>query len=144
MRKKTTCIDLICPALFSQRRALYAAHQSMNLAKPSAADCTDRSVPTRGCDGISAAMFNQSHTRIHTVKAHPGYGELMGTPAEYTRQNVICSIKAGVHFITIFRNDDGTWRRGRLVNLVVVNGKEYLKTVDSGKEADELGNLPER
>jgi len=35
------------------------------------------------------------------------------------------------------------WKKGQRVYIIKVNGIEYIKTVDNGKEQDNLENLPE-
>lgn len=92
--------------------------------------------------GISAVRYNARHTHIDRVRAHPHNGDTIGVGAEYERAAIVKAIKEGVSFVTIFWNG-GLWHRGQPVYIIKVNGVEYIKTVDNGKEQDNLENLPE-
>lgn len=93
--------------------------------------------------GISAVRYNLRHTHIDKVRAHPDNGESIGAFSEWTRADVIAAIKRGTTFVTIFKNSEGKWNKGQPVYIIKVNGVEYIKTVDNGKEEDNLENLPE-
>lgn len=93
--------------------------------------------------GISEVRYNSAHTHIDKVKVHPDNGDTIGTPSEHARQDIIAAIKKGTTFVTILKGDDGKWKKGQSVYIIVVNRTEYIKTVDNGKEADNLENLPE-
>ena len=115
----------------------------MNLSKSFTNKCNHPSAEKWASEGISAAKFNATHVHIETVLAHPDFGDAIGSPAEYTRQNIFYSIKAGATFVTIFKNRDGKWKKGKPLKIVVVDGKEYLKTVTDKKNSDTLDQLPE-
>ncbi|WP_198408835.1 DUF3892 domain-containing protein [Rubrivivax gelatinosus] len=87
--------------------------------------------------------YNSAHTHIDRVRAHPDNGDTIGAHSEYARATVISSIKNGTSFVTILRGTDGNWKKGQPVFIIKVKGVEYIKTVDNGKEADNLENLPE-
>lgn len=93
--------------------------------------------------GISAVRYNGLHTHIDKVRAHLDNGATIGSFSEYTRTNVIAAIKAGKTFVTIYKGNDGNWKKGQTVYIIKVHGVEYIKTVDNGKAADNLENLPE-
>jgi hypothetical protein len=93
--------------------------------------------------GISAVRYNSAHTHIDKVKVHLDNGDTIGTAVEMTRQKVISLIKAGKTFVTILKNNDDKWIKGQPVYIITINGTEYIKTVDNGKECDNLENLPE-
>lgn len=91
--------------------------------------------------GISAARFNLAGTHVERVVARPDYGDAIGTPCEYTRQNLVSALKAGVSFVTI-RNAGGCgWEQGSVLLLVQIDGEEYLKTVVDHEESDFFGNV---
>lgn len=92
--------------------------------------------------GISAVRYNAKHTHIDRVRAHPDNGDTIGIAVEFERATVIKAIKDGYTFVTIISNG-GKWKKGQPVYIIKVNGTEYIKTVDNGKEADNLENLPE-
>ena len=93
--------------------------------------------------GISAVRYNSAHTHIDRVKAHPDNGDTIGSPIEKSRQEVISAIKGGTTFVTIIKNSEGKWIKGQPVFIIRINGTEYIKTVDNGKQSDNLENLPE-
>lgn len=93
--------------------------------------------------GISACRYNSEHTHIDKVKVHSDNGENFGSAIEYSRLEVISSIKAGKTFVTILKNNESTWKKGQPVIIVKINSKEYIKTVENNKEVDNLENLPE-
>ena len=92
--------------------------------------------------GISAVRYNRDHTHIDLVRARPDDGEKIGEAAEYARADIVAAIKRGVTFTTILMRD-GKWQQGQSVYIITVNRIEYIKTVDNGKAADNLENLPE-
>lgn len=93
--------------------------------------------------GISAVRYNSSHTHIDLVRAQPDNDDAFGAIGEYPRADIVDAIKRGVTFVTITRGQDGNWQKGQPVYIIKVNGVEYIKTVDNGKAADNLENLPE-
>jgi hypothetical protein len=92
---------------------------------------------------ISAVRYNSNHTHIDQIKAHEDAGDSVKEGKIYNRQAIVDAINNGTTFITIFKNSDGKWNKGQKVYVIKVNGKSYLKTVDNGKEEDNLENLPE-
>ena len=93
--------------------------------------------------GISAVRYNAVHTHIDKVRTHQDNGDSIGTASESARATVVAAIKNGTTFVTILVGADGKWRQGQPVRVIKVNGVEYIKTVDNGKAADNLENLPE-
>lgn len=92
--------------------------------------------------GISAVRYNTAHTHIVRVRAHPDNGDTIGAATEYERATIVKAIKDGYTFVTIV-SSGGNWQKGQPVYIIKVNGVEYIKTVDNGKEQDNLENLPE-
>jgi hypothetical protein len=92
---------------------------------------------------ISDVRFNDRNTHIDRVKARPDNGETVGAPIDHARADIISAIRTGVTYITIFKNRENKWDKGQPVYIIKVNGTEYIKTVDNGKPADNLDNLPE-
>jgi hypothetical protein len=94
--------------------------------------------------GISAVKFNYAHTHIDKLRCHPDNGNSIESSTDYNRGDVIAAIKnKDITFVTIFKNRQGKWEKGQPVYIIRVRGVEYLKTVDNGKAADNLDNLPE-
>lgn len=92
---------------------------------------------------ISAVRYNSNHTHIDQVKAHEDKDDSFGEAKVFNRQTVIDAINKGTTFVTIYKNSDGKYNKGQKVYVIKVNGVGYLKTVDNGKEEDNLENLPE-
>lgn len=92
---------------------------------------------------ISAVRYNDKHTHINQVKVHEDKGETVGSSTDWLRQSVINYIKKGYTFCTIVMGSDNKWQKGQKVIVVNIRGVEYIKTVDNGKESDNLENLPE-
>ena len=87
--------------------------------------------------------YTATHTHIDKVLARPDNGDTIGMSIDKLRQEVVLDIKAGLTYVTITKGADGNWHRGQPVHIIKVNGTEYIKTADNGKEADNLENLPE-
>ena len=92
---------------------------------------------------ISAVRYNSEHTHVDQVLAHEDTDESVGEGKIYNRQTIVDAIKNGTTFVTIYKNDQGKWSKGQKVYVINVNGTDYIKTVDNGKEEDNLENLPE-
>jgi hypothetical protein len=92
---------------------------------------------------ISAVRYNAAHTHIDRVRVHQDTGETIGAPFEQSRMDVVTALKRGRTFVTIVKTADGKWNKGQPVYIIRVNGVEFIKTVDNGKAADNLENLPE-
>ncbi|MCK9345050.1 MAG: DUF3892 domain-containing protein [Candidatus Pacebacteria bacterium] len=92
---------------------------------------------------VSAVRFNSAHTHIDKLRVHPDNGETIGASTDYARADIVAAIKKGTTFVTITKSSEGKWIKGQSIYIIKVNGVEYLKTVDNGKAADNLDNLPE-
>jgi len=93
--------------------------------------------------GISAVKFNSEGTLVEKVVAQLDLETIFGTPSEFSRGEIVAAVKRDFSFITIFTRDDGKWKKGRVVRLANINGREFLKTLDDPEEADTLDDLPE-
>lgn len=94
--------------------------------------------------GVSAVKFNREHTHIDQVKVHADNGDAIEGATAWSRQDVIKAIENGSTFVTIFKNSvDGKWKKGQPVYVIKVSNTKFIKTVDNGKLADNLDNLPE-
>jgi len=92
---------------------------------------------------ISKAGYNTDHTSIIKVTTHADNGDSVGSPFEETRQIVVSNIKNGKTYCTILKNKEGKWNKGAPVNIINVNGKEFIRTDRNQTESDNLGELPE-
>ena len=93
--------------------------------------------------GISAVKFNSGRTLVDKVVAQLDLETIFGTPSEFSRGEIVAAVKKNFSFVTIFTREDGKWKKGELIRLARINGKEFLKTVDDPSEADTLNGLPE-
>ena len=93
--------------------------------------------------GISAVKFNSQRTLVEKVVAQLDLETVFGTPSEFLRHEIVAAVKKNFSFITIFIREDGKWKKGNVIRLETVNGREYLKTAEDAGEADRLDNLPE-
>ena len=87
-------------------------------------------------EGVSEVEYDYASKRILTISAHAGYKDAIGAVARYTRTNVIRSIQAGVPFIMLHYNEDGSWSRGPRIFVALINGEEYLKLASDNEEGD--------
>ena len=92
---------------------------------------------------ISAVRYNTDHTHITDLMVHEDKGDKVGKGEIYSRQATVDAINNGTAFVTIYKGSNGNWKKGQKVFVILVNGTSYLKTVDNGKEEDNLENLPE-
>lgn len=92
---------------------------------------------------ISAVRYSTTGTHIDAVKVHQDRGTQVGMPGEaLSRPCVVSLLKIGASMCTITRKGDGPYDRGADVEVVTVDGVNYLKTRRDATKADNLGRLP--
>jgi hypothetical protein len=71
-------------------------------------------------------------------------GSVAATTTGVARAWVVQQIQAGYTLKTIVETfpGSGQWTIGALVQIEIVNGVKYIKTVPNGTATDNLGNLP--
>jgi hypothetical protein len=92
---------------------------------------------------ISQVRYNSEHTHIVKVVACEDKGDTLGTSTEWTRLQVVSTLRMKKTFITIYKGEDGKYKKGEDVRIISINGVEYIRTDANNKAADNLGNLPE-
>jgi hypothetical protein len=92
---------------------------------------------------ISGVRFNDKHTHIDKVRRLPDNGDSLGSSSEVSRQTVISELKDGTTYVTIFKDENQKWKKGRAVFIVSMNGVDYIKTVADNTTKDNLDELPE-
>jgi hypothetical protein len=92
---------------------------------------------------IYGVQFNQQHTHINRLRIAVDNGDSVGQTSEHTRQDIVAAIQRGTTFVTIYKNAQGSWDKGKQVYVIRLNGTDYLKTVNDNKLVDNLDNLPE-
>lgn len=92
--------------------------------------------------GISAVKFDKGGTKIDKVKVHKDKGNAMGDAELWSREQVISALENDYTFMTIFNHNQDIWSEGDEVNIVQVNGNEYIRTDNDQTPSDSLDNLP--
>ena len=93
---------------------------------------------------ISAVRYDSAGTHIDKVRVHPDNGNTVGPGTEQLRQRVVSLIDAGTTFATItFDGSNNTWRYGAKVEVILIDGQKFIRTVPDRTKADNLGSLPE-
>ena len=69
-------------------------------------------------------------------------GENLGVAVEWSREIVVNEIGKVSNFITIFKYEDGKWRKGDFVHIVNTRGQSYIRKDRNMRQADNLENLP--
>lgn len=92
---------------------------------------------------ISAVRYDSEHSHIGKVGVHEDKGDSVGSAFESSRREVIANIKGGRTYITIYEGRDNKWNKGKEVQIIVVDGTEYIRTDRNQKKSDNLENLPE-
>lgn len=92
---------------------------------------------------ISGVKYNDPKTHIIAVKVHKDLVDKISNPPEhFSRQQVVQDIESGKSYMTIFKGANG-WQKGQLVEVIVVNGQKFIKTIRDNTPRDNLGSLPE-
>jgi hypothetical protein len=92
---------------------------------------------------ISAVRFNAQHTHIDQVRRYIDNGDTLRSTSEVSRDTVVADLRRGVTYVTIFKGDTDTWKKGQTVFIIKLNGTEYIKTVEDRTTRDNLDELPE-
>jgi len=88
---------------------------------------------------ISAVRYDEERNHITHLKVH-SHKESDGVA--YLRSTVITLISVGNTFNTMYK-DNGQWKNGARVQVITVDGEDYLRTDSNNIKRDNLGELPE-
>jgi len=91
---------------------------------------------------ISAVNYDVDHSFIVKTETRDDRGDKVGEPRIERRADVIANIKNGRIYYTILKGKDG-WQRGEKIDIINMDGKEFIRTDRNRTEKDNLGNLPE-
>ncbi len=91
---------------------------------------------------ISAVQYNQGETHIDYVKEHIDKGDSVGAATVSARSTVVSRIKTGTTYVTVTMNSENKYVKGASVEVITVDGVEYIKTVADSTKKDNLGELP--
>jgi hypothetical protein len=92
---------------------------------------------------ITKVRFNKERTHIEQVKRYRDNGSGLINEQIKKRQAVVNAINKGCTYVTSTLNENGEWVMGALVKVVIIDGVEYLRTVEDSNENNNLLNLPE-
>lgn len=92
---------------------------------------------------ISAVRYDPARSHIEKIRVHKDKGDVVGSAFESSRREAIANIKSKQTYITIYKGHDNKWEKGKEVQIIVVDGTEYIRTDRNQKKSDNLENLPE-
>ncbi len=78
------------------------------------------------------------------LECHSDFGCVVCEHIVLSRTDIISKIKTGCTYVTVFRTAIGKWRKGQDVHLVVVDGKEFIRTdLKNSVASDNFDDVPE-
>lgn len=92
--------------------------------------------------GVTEVKYNGIGKYIEWVKVGKFNGNSFGMRENWLRTKVISELKSGKTFITVVKHGDKL-KKGAEIQLINVNGKEYIRTDNNNVASDNLENLPE-
>ncbi len=93
---------------------------------------------------IVGVRYTPDRKQLETVRMLPDTGSLLVTGLIMTRRQVIAGLQRGMTFATAHPNHEQmSYAKGRPIQIVTVNGTDYLRIDGEPIAADELGDLPE-
>lgn len=93
---------------------------------------------------ISAVRSGPTLSRIDSVEVHSDFDCIVCETLIVSREEVIANLKKGCTYTTICRTAMGKWRKGEDINLVSVNGEDFIKAgTKDCKPCDSFENVPE-
>jgi hypothetical protein len=92
---------------------------------------------------VEKVHFTKDHNHIMRVLVRQDSESKLSKPADMARKQILSNIQSGKRFMTIFRNENGKYRRGQRITSVHVNGEEFLRTDRNVINQDHLEGLPE-
>jgi hypothetical protein len=91
---------------------------------------------------ISAVRYDDDHSCIVKVRAHPNNDDKVGTLTEQLRSTVVLKLRTGETYSTILKKPDGGWRIGEDVRVVKIGDEYFIRTDANNTKKDNLGELP--
>ncbi len=93
---------------------------------------------------IVGVHFAADHKWVDVVRILPDTGDLLVTGLIMARQQIIAGIRRGMTFTTALPDPvQLSYTKGPAVNIVTVDGGEYLRTDTALLAADHLSDVPE-
>jgi Protein of unknown function (DUF3892) len=91
---------------------------------------------------ISAVRYNNAESHIDAVQYREDLGEKAGKLLQAARTDIVSMIGEGKSFMTVMHDDKDELIRGAAVQVIEIDGVEYIKTVADNTKVDNLGDLP--
>jgi len=91
---------------------------------------------------ISCAKFDKENKLIVKIGAHKDSEDGFGDVIFQKRDLVIRNWKMGKSYMTLKLKPNGGFSKGEKINIYTINGKEYIKVTNDGKEEDNIGDVP--
>jgi hypothetical protein len=93
---------------------------------------------------ISAVKTSPDQKHIDFVECHSDFGCVVCENIILSRTDLISKMKKGCTYATVFRTPMGKWRKGQDVHMVIVDGKDFLRTDSKNNVAsDNFDEVPE-
>lgn len=91
---------------------------------------------------ISNVRYDSPITHIEQVKVRQDLGDSLGVPSTWDKDDVLDTLRNNESFCTITDGSNNKWEKGAKVEIITINGTDYIKTVKDSTEKDNLGKLP--
>lgn len=91
---------------------------------------------------ISCAKVDKENKLIVKVGVHKDSEDGFGDMMFQKRDLVISNWKKGKSYMTLILKPNGGFAPGKKINIVTIDGKEYIKTEDDGEPKDNIGDIP--
>lgn len=92
---------------------------------------------------IEKVRYNKARRQILWVSVREDSGKKLSVAHNMARKSMLTLLESGKQFMTIFRNDEGKFRKGKLLSLAMIAGHPYIRTDDKEAAQDQLEDLPE-
>ncbi len=92
---------------------------------------------------ISGVKTNPDQKHIDFIECHSDFGCVVCENIILSRIDLIANMKKGCTYATVFRTAMGKWRKGQQINLINVNGEEFLRTDSKNTASDNFDDVPE-
>jgi hypothetical protein len=92
---------------------------------------------------VERVRYNKGHTLITQVSIRQDSGDRLTTAVDIDRRKMVVLLHQGKRFMTIHRNPEGKYRRGKILTLIQIKGKNYIQADPNQEKCDHLGDIPE-
>ena len=94
-------------------------------------------------DYVIVAVQYNNNLQIEKVQRCPDLGDKLGDVNIEARERIMAGMQKGVTHVTAYKNEnDNTWRKGDVVDIVNLDGTDFIRTDNNDSKEDNLGNLP--